>query len=193
MVELNDVLRKGNLLLFAPWYIPYGSHQWINNLFNQSHSGMFIIVSMDTVQVVGNGGGTPFLRFSPQCSHWSSLPSIIHSGWTICENNRIAIFLLKFLIFCITPLAHCIRPLTDLIDFAWGDPDRSVGSVSCVQKLRTFLLFRLWRIRQPIRLWLHLAPSANTTRPSVRHALRRPLTDGCSGQAALLTKQAIHN
>ena len=54
----------------------------------------------------------------------------------------------------------CIRWLTDLIDFAWGDPEmhcgsvRSVGSVSCVQKLRKCKLFRLRRIRQPIRSWL---------------------------------------
>ena len=38
----------------------------------------------------------------------------------------------------LSPLAHCIRLLTDLIDFAWGDPEvhhrsvRSVGSDSCV-------------------------------------------------------------
>ena len=55
------------------------------------------------------------------------------------------------------PLAHCLPPSTDLIDFARADPEmhcgpvRSVGSVSCVQKLRTFQLFWLRRICQPIR------------------------------------------
>ena len=49
----------------------------------------------------------------------------------------------------LTPLAHCIRPSMDLTDFARGDPEmhcgsvRYVGSVSCVQKLRKCLLFRL--------------------------------------------------
>ena len=33
-----------------------------------------------------------------------------------------------------------------------------------------------------IGCWLRLAPSANSTPPSVRHAFRRPLMDGCSGR-----------
>ena len=84
----------------------------------------------------------------------------------------------------VTLHAHCIRPSTDLIDFAWGDPEmhcgsvRSIGSVSCVQKLRTFLLFRLWRIRQPIRLRYVGKFHWRCVPPSVRHSSCRPLTDG---------------
>ena len=93
----------------------------------------------------------------------------------------------------VTPLAHCIRPSTDLIDFAWGDPEmqsvRYVGSVSCVQKLRKFQLFRLRRIRQPIRSRYVGQISLKAFPPSVRHASRRPLTDGCSGRVTLGSAQ----
>ena len=57
----------------------------------------------------------------------------------------------------VTPLAHCIRPLTDPIDFEWGGAAmhcgsiRSVGSVGSVKKLKNVQLFRLRRIRHPIR------------------------------------------
>ena len=38
----------------------------------------------------------------------------------------------------LTALAHCIRPLTDLIDFARGDPKMHCGSVRSVGSVVTF-------------------------------------------------------
>ena len=82
----------------------------------------------------------------------------------------------------ITLRTHCICPLTDLIDFAWGALEihcrsvRSVCSVACVKKLSISLIFRQQQIRRPIRL----CPQY------IRHALCHPPTDVCSVNAALL-------
>ena len=87
----------------------------------------------------------------------------------------------------ITPHAHCIRPFADLIDFALADPELhcgsvySVGSVSCVQKLRKMFTFQAATDPSANQI---VAQSANTTPAPVRHAFRRPLTDGRSGKAA---------
>ena len=80
----------------------------------------------------------------------------------------------------LTPRSHCTRPLTDLIQFAWGALEmhcrsiRSVSSVTCVKKLRNVQRLRPQWIRRPIR----------SRAPYLRHALRHPSTDVYSVNAA---------
>ena len=90
-----------------------------------------------------------------------------------------------------TPLAHCIRPLTDSFDFDWCGaviqlvihPFRRIRLE--VEEFSTFEAATDPSSNQIAyaQAWL-TGGSAKTTPPSVSHAFRHPLTDGCSEQAA---------
>ena len=92
----------------------------------------------------------------------------------------------------VTPLAHCIRPLTDPIYFEWGQAAMhcgsiravgSVGSVKNVEKYSTSQAATDLSANQIAyaRAWQTYA-SAKTNPPSVSHAFHHPLWDVAVGR-----------